>query len=106
MKTAVVDMDGVICEERPTFERALAKPLDGAKDGMRSLRDDGYWIIIHTARGWPELAQTMAWLRDHEIAYDQLIMGKPNADLVIDDRAVPFSGWAAVTSIRHRERQA
>lgn len=93
MRIAVVDMDGVICDERPTFERSLAKPLPGAKAGMQALRDLGYWVIVHTARGWPELLQTMTWLREHDIAYDQLVMGKPNAELVIDDRAVAFTGW-------------
>lgn len=93
MRIAVVDMDGVICEERATFERSLAAPMPGARAGMQALRDLGYWVIIHTARGWAELTMTMTWLRDHEIVYDQLILGKPQADLVIDDRAVKFSSW-------------
>ena len=93
MRVAVVDMDGVICDEMPTFERSLATPMPGAKAGMQALRDLGYWVIIHTARGWSELMMTVAWLRDHDIAYDQLIMGKPQAEIVIDDRAVAFTSW-------------
>ena len=96
MKTAVVDLDGVICDERPTFERSLALPLPGAKAGMKALRDLGYLVIIHSARGWPELAQTMAWLSLHEIPYDQLVLGKPNADILIDDRAVTFTSWDTI----------
>jgi hypothetical protein len=88
MKTVVVDMDGVICEERPTFERSLAKPLRDARDRLAAMRDDGHRIIIHTARSWSELAMTEEWLYEHGIVYDQLVMGKPVADVVVDDRAV------------------
>jgi hypothetical protein len=88
MKTVVVDMDGVICEERPTFERSLAKPLRDARDRIAAMRDDGHRIIIHTARSWSELAMTEEWLYEHGIVYDQLVMGKPVADVVVDDRAV------------------
>jgi uncharacterized HAD superfamily protein len=88
MKTAVVDMDGVICEERPTFERSLAREIAGACGRIKELRLSGYRIIIHTARSWSELAMTEQWLYERGIPYDQLVMGKPVADIVIDDRAV------------------
>lgn len=88
MKTVVVDMDGVICEERPTFERSLAKPVPDARDRIDDLREAGYRIIIHTARSWSELAMTEEWLYEHGIVYDQLVMGKPVADILVDDRAV------------------
>jgi uncharacterized HAD superfamily protein len=88
MKTAVIDLDGVICEERPTFERSLAKEVFGARYMIESLRTAGYRIIIHTARSWSELAMTEQWLFERSIPYDQLVMGKPVADIVVDDRAV------------------
>jgi len=88
MRTAVIDMDGVICEERPTFERSLACEVPGARRMLEEFRLAGYRIIIHTARSWSELAVTERWLYEHEIPYDQLVMGKPVADVVVDDRAV------------------
>jgi uncharacterized HAD superfamily protein len=88
MKTAVIDLDGVICEERPTFERSLAKELPDARLRLELLRLYGYRIIIHTARSWSELAMTEQWLFERSIPYDQLVMGKPVADIVVDDRAV------------------
>lgn len=88
MKTVVVDMDGVICEERPTFERSLAPAVFGARERVDELRKAGYRIIIHTARSWSELAITEEWLYEHGIVYDQLVMGKPVADILVDDRAV------------------
>lgn len=93
MRLACIDLDGVICDERPTFERSMAEPLPGARAGIQRLIDDGYVIVIHTARSWAEYEMTSRWLYDHEIPYDQLIMGKPQATVVIDDRAVRFDGW-------------
>lgn len=88
MKTAVIDIDGVICEERPTFERSLAEPLAGARDEVDRLADAGYRIVLHTARSWSEYEMTERWLHDHGIYYDVLVMGKPVADIVVDDRSV------------------
>lgn len=96
MKTAVVDMDGVICEEKPTFERMLARPIPGAAAGIMRLRHAGYQIVIHTARGWGEYAATKEWLRRNDIYHDLLLCGKPIADVVIDDRAIRFKGWEGV----------
>ena len=88
MKTAVIDIDGVICEERPTFERSLAGPIAGARHDIGRLADSGYRIILHTARSWSEYEMTEQWLADHGIYYDALVMGKPVADIVVDDRSV------------------
>jgi hypothetical protein len=36
---------------------------------------------------------TQQWLRDNDIEYDGIQMGKPVADVWIDDRAVRFTNW-------------
>lgn len=92
----MIDLDGVLCTEETTFERALAKPLPGAQAGMQALRDQGHTLIVHTARGWAEYRMTKAWLDNHQIAYDQLLMGKPIATHTIDDRAIRFEGWESL----------
>jgi len=97
MKTAVVDLDGVLAEERPAFEHALAAPLPGAAEGLRTLKRLGFHIVIHTARGWGEYAVTKHWLQAHSMEHDLLLCGKPIADIVIDDRAIRFRGWEGLT---------
>lgn len=94
--TLVVDLDGVICEERPTFERALAKPLPAAVIAMCNFHKLGYTIIIYTGRGWAEYNMTRDWLNRNCIPFDQLIMGKPIGDYWIDDRAIEFESWEQV----------
>jgi hypothetical protein len=91
----LLDMDGVICTEEPTFERSLAKPLPGAKESIDILRDQGHKVIIYTARSWSELEMTKKWLQANNIEVDGIHMGKPVADRIVDDRAINFHGWPA-----------
>lgn len=87
-KVIVVDLDGTICEELPTFERYAARPLPDAKRRLEALRLAGYRILVYTARSWPEYQMTYDWLRDHEMPFDLLICGKPVAYRWVDDRSV------------------
>jgi SAM-dependent methyltransferase len=91
----LVDMDGVICTEERTFERALAKPIPGAREAIALLREQGHQVVIYTARSWSELAMTKNWLKENGIEIDGIHMGKPVADKIIDDRAIHFNGWPA-----------
>jgi len=93
-KTILVDLDGVICSEERTFERALAEPLPGARQALEKLRNAGHTIIVYTARGWAEYRMTKDWLDRHGIPYDAIQMGKPIGHVWIDDRAVRHRDWA------------
>ncbi|MGD8450490.1 MAG: hypothetical protein PVJ57_01615 [Phycisphaerae bacterium] len=95
-KTIMVDLDGVICTEERTFERPLAEPIAGAREALQKLRDAGHTVVVYTARNWPEYRVTRKWLDDHGFAYDGLHMGKPVADVWIDDRAIRFTNWTEV----------
>ena len=92
----MIDMDGVLCSEETTFERALAEPMDGARAAMETLTAQGHVLVIHTARGWAEYRMTKDWLDRNCIPYDQLLMGKPIANHTIDDRAIRFEGWESL----------
>lgn len=91
--TIMVDLDGVVCTEERVFDRPLAKPIDGAREGLAALKAAGHTIIIYTARGWAEYRVTKQWLDDHGMVYDAIHMGKPIAHLWIDDRALGFKSW-------------
>lgn len=92
----VIDLDGTICNELPTFERSLAKPLIGAVEKITQLKQEGNFIIIYTARGWQEFKVTEQWLKDNLIPFDLLLMGKPMYDLWLDDKAIHFESWTKV----------
>lgn len=92
-KVILIDIDGTICTEEKTFERPLAKPLPFAAEALRMLKENGNTIILWTARGWEQYKITKDWLDKHGFVYDQIIMGKPIVDIIIDDRARQFIGW-------------
>ena len=48
----------------------------------------GHVIILHTARHWDKLDLTIRQLKDINVKYTTLVMGKPTADFYIDDRAI------------------
>ena len=92
----IIDLDGTICSEEKQFSRALAKIKDGAKESLEKLRDKGYKIIIYSARTWAEYEMTENWLKTNKVPYDQIILGKPQGDYWIDDRAIRFRSWDKV----------
>jgi len=106
----VIDLDGTICElKQPHQSYADVAPIPGAIDGIRGLRANDHTIIIHTARNMAtrngnvgEVLKhvgkiTLDWLAKHNIEYDELHFGKPNAHLYIDDRGFRFSGWDKIS---------
>lgn len=106
MKTIIVDMDGTICEERPTFERPLADILPGAYQTLHDWKCRGHTVIIYTTRSWSEYKMTMAWLHDHGIYPDQLVCGKPLGDVWVDDRALRFTSWQDMKEAIDEQKEA
>jgi len=82
------------------FDYSTVKPIDKNIDLCRSLHAEGHTIIIHTARRMATCQNnvgmvmkqigrvTLDTLEKYKIPYDELIFGKPIADVYIDDRAV------------------
>jgi len=84
------DFDGTLCTISNHY--IDAKPIFHMIDKVNDLYAKGNIIKIFTARGqatgidYKEL--TKRQLEDWDIRYHQLIMGKPSADLYIDDKSV------------------
>lgn len=85
------DIDGTILTlvEDGNYENAT--PIRGRVEHLRALKESGHTIKLFTARGsksgedWRE--RTEAQLRQFSVPYDELIFGKPHADLYVDDKA-------------------
>jgi uncharacterized HAD superfamily protein len=99
----MVDLDGVIATEERVFDRPLAKPIEGAREALQSLKSAGHTIVVYTARGWAEYRYTKHWLDQHRIPYDAIQMGKPIAHVWIDDRAITFRNWKQTLDDLHAE---
>ena len=99
MKRYSFDIDGTICQN--TFgEYDLCKPFIDRIKVINDLFDEGNYIIYFTARGMgscdgdPRLAYekyynyTLNQLNSWNCKFHQLYLGKPNADLYIDDHGI------------------
>lgn len=99
-----IDIDGTLCEIKQAHQTyADVQPLPGAIAQLKAMRDAGYYIILATARHMKTCDANVGmvvarqgktllnWLDDHQIEYDEIWFGKPNADLYIDDRALRFN---------------
>lgn len=108
-----VDLDGTICEIREDPKTyADVKPLPGAVEKLQQLHTQGHEIVIITARHMRTcsgnaskvLARvgriTLEWLERHDIPFDEIHFGKPNADVYIDDRCIRFDSWDNITEDR------
>lgn len=96
MKTYVIDIDGTICSNTyGKYENAT--PFDDRISVINKLYKDGNIIKFFTARGsttnkdWSEL--TKKQLSDWGVNYHELIMGKPEGDVFIDDKAFNSENW-------------
>jgi capsule biosynthesis phosphatase len=105
-----IDLDGVICQlrkENETYENLL--PVDGAIEKIKSLKNAGHYIIIYTARRMKthnantakviaDIGKiTLDWLVEYNIPFDEIMFGKPWADIYIDDNAFRFNSWDEIS---------
>lgn len=86
MKIAI-DIDGTILPEKPSLDKYLEKPDHQAVEKVNKLFELGHFIMFFTARSWNEYHLTAKWLDDNGFMYHILICGKPNYDILIDDRS-------------------
>ena len=100
----VFDLDGVICElKKPSESYSEVIPKKKVIQKMRNLKEDGHYLIIHTGRHMRTCNGDVAkviekigkvtedWLEKWQVPYDEIIFGKPYADVYIDDLGVEFS---------------
>ncbi|WP_198680050.1 HAD family hydrolase [Aureibaculum luteum] len=104
-----IDLDGVISELKQEGQTYLeVNPIEGAIEKIKSLRGEGHYIIINTARHMKTCGSnlglinaritkmTLDWLEKHDIQFDEIYFGKPWAQVYIDDNAFRFSDWSSI----------
>ena|ERR1700752_2581899 len=94
--TYCFDIDGTLCTNTEgAYEQA--EPFPDVIAEVNRLFAEGHQILLYTARGsttgisWRELTENQ--LRQWQINYHALFMGKPTADVYIDDKAIHCSDW-------------
>lgn len=109
-KTFCVDLDGTLCTNT-WGDYDSAQPLPWAIARVNALARAGHRIVILTARGtatgvdWRE--HTEAQLAKWDVSYHELVFGKPEADIYVDDRTIHTEAWrsgdAVAVPARSRE---
>ena len=91
-----IDIDGTICTNTDgDYPNAIPFPHVIAE--VNRLYDAGHEIVLHTARGgttgidWRD--ETERQLKKWDMKYHALHMGKPSADIYIDDKGLNASDW-------------
>lgn len=96
-KTYCFDIDGTLCSDtRGAYEEAV--PIPSRIAHVNALYAAGHRIKVFTARGsttgidWRSV--TEAQLDFWGLRYHELLMGKPFADVFVDDKAVCSEDYA------------
>ena len=96
MKTYVFDIDGTICTNT-NGDYENARPFIERINFINKLHDEGNIIKYFTARGsttgidWRKLTEIQ--LKEWNAHYHELILGKPDGDLFIDDKGYNCDRW-------------
>ena len=96
------DLDGTLCNNTyGEYEKAI--PNTKAIEKINRLFDEGHYIIIFTARYMGKFngdikkvyefgyAKTKKQIDNWNLKYNDLILGKPEFDLVIDDKNFAYN---------------
>ena len=104
-KRYCVDIDGTICTPTVGRDYHKAEPWKQRIKVLNKLYDEGNYIIYFTARAMGRFSEhphsvasinaeavlfelTEKQLKEWGCRYHELIMGKPHADIFIDDKAM------------------
>jgi len=91
-----IDIDGTLCDTEDS-DYKNSTPRNDVITKVNQLYDRGNTIKIFTGRGatsgidWREFTENQ--LKTWGVKYHELIMGKPKADIFIDDKAVSTKDW-------------
>src|SRR5258708_842488 len=100
----VVDIDGTLTHIKYPGERyAELAPFPHIRDWLQQMKREGHTIVIYTSRRMKThggnvgriMAESggslLAWLESSGIPCDELYLGKPHGDIILDDMAVALN---------------
>ncbi|MHC4812713.1 MAG: aminotransferase class III-fold pyridoxal phosphate-dependent enzyme [Planctomycetota bacterium] len=94
------DIDGTLCTNTDG-SYAAAEPFPEVVAQVNALGAAGHRVILYTARGsgtgidWRGLTERQ--LKSWGVHYDELHLGKPTADIYVDDKGIHVDDWREQT---------
>lgn len=101
----IFDIDDTICTNHKKLSYDKCIPNVEVIKKINHLHDIGAEIILHTSRGMvscngdakmaeeKNLEILKSWLENNGVKYDEIIFGKPIADLYVDDKAMSLNDF-------------
>jgi uncharacterized HAD superfamily protein len=112
----LIDIDGTVCDDIKNEDSHLykdAKPIEGSKEIINKLYDEGNKIVFFTARESKDREVTIDWLNKHGFKFHDLITDKPRC--IEDDceyvwvdnkpvRGITYKGeWSPIVELKNQE---
>lgn len=91
-----VDFDGVLARYTGDYEAGPGEPMPDAQSLVDALHDEGYAVVIHSAR---PTSQIRTWCERHGIEVDAIWPRKVPAVGYIDDRSVRYNPSMSVGEV-------
>ena len=88
LKWYAVDFDNTLCKTTGPPHFRMGEPIEENIRKLNEVIDEGYKIIIHTARHWEDYEAVEDWLQRYEVPYRRIICGKVLAHRYVDDKAI------------------
>lgn len=98
------DLDGTVCFTRRQGEKYEdVLPIPGIRELFIEIKNRGGYIIVNTARNMEthsgnvgkitalQVPIIMDWFKRRDIPIDELYIGKPLADVYVDDKGLKFT---------------
>lgn len=94
------DIDNTLVKTNSSdYENSV--PIQHRIDRVNRLFDEGHTVYLFTARGMASGRDlykfTVNQMQEFGIKHHQLIMGKPDVDVFVDDKAISVNDWDAQT---------
>ncbi len=94
------DIDGVIAAKTLGNSYDKATPMKNNIRLLNALYDRGFYIVLFTARGYKTgidwKGVTVRQMEEWHVHYHELLFGKPDADIYIDDKFFEISDLSAI----------
>ncbi|MBC6441952.1 MAG: HAD hydrolase family protein [Rhodobacteraceae bacterium] len=117
MKRLIMDLDNTLTRGETSDYRNIPPNVDVIR-ALRHYREEGFEIVISTARGMRTYDRNvgkinihtvpviLAWLTRHGVPFDELVVGKPwcgHQGFCVDDRTVRPDEFATMTHAQIRQ---
>jgi hypothetical protein len=92
-KVFCFDIDNTLCGPISSqVDYSEVEPIKEMISFVNELYNKGHIIYLYTGRHTMQALVTNKWLEEHQVKYHHLYLGKPVADVYIDDLAIRYRG--------------